>query len=636
MTRHSFILLFLWCCVVCTLAPASAQTSIGDSYTLIKGQSAASNSPMQDDDELLAEARRTTALSIVSSLADEARDYKDETLRVRVQARAAEVLWKNDRDRARLLFHRAWEAADAIDRAGERRVKEERRRVSAGTGGPTFIPAPPNLRLEVLRFVSRCDRELSEKFLATIQQEKEKDASDLGSETSPFNRWDPTEPSSAINKRLELGILLLERGEVERALQFADLALARATKPGIIFLYKLQQKDSAAANQRFAALLSRTAGDRLADANTISLLATYAFTPLIFATVTFNGRVYGGDAAPPPALPKELRDAFFRTAAQVLLRPLPPPDQDPTSAGRAGTYFTIARLLPLFQQYAPDVVPELSAHLTSLTEDTPLPLRDDEEMRTVGFSSEALRNDDLQGMSDRLRNATSTFERDRIYLGALRNIVKTDPQRARALADKIENSALRKGAIAFVDFSAVRSALERANLQEALRVVRGGNLQSIQRVWAYTEITRLMKADPAGVIQLLNEAAAEARRIDQSSPQRAQALTAIATRLLVVDRGQAWETMAEAVKAAGYAEDFKGEDGRVGAHIQTGLMVATFDLEAPSFDLSGIFSSLAQDDLQRAVELARRFTAEEPRAIATLAIVRSILAERPKLVKPAR
>ena len=329
--------------------------------------------------------RRSTALALVSTLADEARDYRDETLRVRVQARAAEVLWENDRDRARFLFHRAWDAADLVDKVGERRVKEDRIKLLTGPGGPTFIPPPPNLRLEVLRFASRCDRELSEKFLATLEEEKKKEATDVGSETSPVSRWDPTEPSSAINKRLELGILLLERGEVERALQFADPALARVTQLGIIFLYKLQQKDAAAANQRFAALLSRTAVDRLADANSVSLLSTYAFTPLIFATVTFNGRAYGGEPVPAPVLPAELRDAFFRTAAQVLLRPLPPPDQDFSSAGRAGTYFVIARLLPLFQQYAPDRVPELSAHLTSLTQDTPLAVRDDHTMLTAGF-----------------------------------------------------------------------------------------------------------------------------------------------------------------------------------------------------------------------------------------------------------
>lgn len=631
MTCHSLRFVFLLFCLASTLERVSAQASTDNkSSSSIQKQSAANALHMKDEDDQLSEAQRLTVLAIASSLADEARGYRDEALRVRVQARVAEVLWETERDRARLLFNRAWETANAVDKAGEQRVKEDRIRFAARPDGPTFIPSPPNLRLEVLRFVSRCDRELSEKFLASIQQEREKDATELGAETSPVNRWDPTEPPSIIKKRLELGMLLLERGEVRRALEFADPALVRVTQPAIIFLYKLQQKDAAAANERFAAFLSRAMGDRFADANTISLLATYAFTPLVFATVTFNGRAYGGEAVPPPALPRELRDAFFRSAAQVLLRPLPPPDQDLTSAGRAGTYFTIARLLPLFQQYAPDFVPQLGVHLTSLAQDTPLPLRDDDEMRTVGFSSETLRSDDLNGMSDRLRSATSSIERDRIYVGALRDIVKTDPPRARAFADKIENADLRKGAIAFVDFVAIRSALERTNLQEALRIVRAGNLPHIQRVWAYTEITRLIKADPAGVIQLLNEAAAEARRIDQSSPQRAQALTAIATRLLEVDRGQAWETMAEAVKAAGYAGDFKGEDGKVTSHLQTGLMIATFDLKAPSFDLSGMFSSLARDDFQRAIELARRFTAEEPRAIATLAIVQSILNKKPK------
>ena len=59
-------------------------------------------------------------------------------------------------------------------------------------------------------------------------------------------------------------------------------------------------------------------------------------------------------------------------------------------------------------------------------------------------------------------------------------------------------------------------------------------------------------------------------------------------------------------------------------------MVATFDFEAPSFDLSGIFSFLAQDDLHRATELAQRFTSEEPRANAILAIARSVLEEKSK------
>src|ERR1043166_2009807 len=48
--------------------------------------------------------QRTIAISLVSTLADEARSFKDQTRRARVQARAADVLWDSDPERARELF----------------------------------------------------------------------------------------------------------------------------------------------------------------------------------------------------------------------------------------------------------------------------------------------------------------------------------------------------------------------------------------------------------------------------------------------------------------------------------------------------------------------------------------------------
>jgi hypothetical protein len=51
--------------------------------------------------------RRATALSILQSLAIEARSYSDEPLRARVQAQIADVLWSHDKEAARSLFRRA-------------------------------------------------------------------------------------------------------------------------------------------------------------------------------------------------------------------------------------------------------------------------------------------------------------------------------------------------------------------------------------------------------------------------------------------------------------------------------------------------------------------------------------------------
>ena len=47
--------------------------------------------------------------------------------------------------------------------------------------------------------------------------------------------------------------------------------------------------------------------------------------------------------------------------------------------------------------------------------------------------------------------------------------------------------------------------------------------------------------------------------------------------------------------------------------------------DVPEFDLDGIFRDLATRDYDRAVELARGFQAEGPRAVATISIARAIL-----------
>src|ERR1043166_5634381 len=59
--------------------------------------------PNPEEDAEVAQ-QRSVAISLVTTLADEARSFKDQTRRARVQARAADVLWDSDPERARELF----------------------------------------------------------------------------------------------------------------------------------------------------------------------------------------------------------------------------------------------------------------------------------------------------------------------------------------------------------------------------------------------------------------------------------------------------------------------------------------------------------------------------------------------------
>src|SRR5215203_3567533 len=108
--------------------------------------------PAAEDPEAAQE--RTVAISLVSSLADEARSFKDETRRARVQARAADVLWDTDPERARELFRRAWEAAEIVDAEGAKKRAEEMKRLE-GEGEPVVVRGGPDLRSEVLRLVAK-------------------------------------------------------------------------------------------------------------------------------------------------------------------------------------------------------------------------------------------------------------------------------------------------------------------------------------------------------------------------------------------------------------------------------------------------------------------------------------------------
>jgi hypothetical protein len=574
--------------------------------------------------------RRATAVSLVNALADDARMFRDPVLRARVQARAADALWDTDRERARTLFRRAWDEAETADADADRRVAEERARQERERGYAS-IQLPPSLRTEVLRLAAKRDRALGEEFLKKLDEARKRDEENAvtSNERQPDaeqgtgqRRADPMETPPAVAKRLRLAIQLLDDGDTERALQFADPALGAVTPPALEFLARLRQKNARAADERYAALVARAGLDPASDPNTASLFMT--FGPQGGANSTAWGRV------PAPAdIPPQLRAAYFNAAASILLRPTPMPEQDHTSTGRMGWYMVIKRLLPLFDQFAPDRSPALQAKAASLQADVLYEMKTygGGDVATVGIVPEDPNRDDVQDALNRLDTAKTSEERDAIYVDAVFDALKKKDPRLQEFLEKIEDRDLRQRVRAYADYEAARAAVGDKNVGELLRLAREGGLTAIQRAWALTEAARLLsKAEPERAAALLDEALKEAKEhIDDAAPERASAFVAVATQLFDLDRPRAWDVMLQAVKAANAAKDYTGEDGRVGASLQTKSMTVRMTNSAESFDLNGIFAKLAREDLQRAVDLARSFEGESPRATATLAVARAVL-----------
>jgi hypothetical protein len=580
--------------------------------------------------ERIIRERKDNARSLLISLASDAANFNDQRLRARTLARIANVLWDADPDRARAMFRKAWDAAEMVDDENRRITLEEIKQQEAKRGS-VAIAGRPSIRSEVLRLAARRDRKLGEELLAKLTAEKKEDAQAVADKA---RRGFPDTPE-AITQRLSLARQLLDT-DVERALQFADPALGTVTKEGLNFLSYLREKDAIAADRRYAGLLATSANSLSSDANTVSVLSSYLFTPHLF--ITFEGpggtstSSMGRPTAPVQVAP-ELRAAFFNAAAQILMRPQPPPGQDQSSSGPEGKYLMIKRLLPLFEQFASQEMTEaLRSQMDALSSGMPNDLRQrDDEWLREGIRPQKSDEDRLQEILDKIEHAKTSEERDRLYLDLAIMVAGNLDLRARDYAAKIEDDELRKVAEPFVDATMLMRAVDKKDTDRLLEIIRIGNLTHYQKAWGLSHASRfLAKSDQEKALAPIDEATAEARRIETSDPDRPRAMLAVANAILVVDRPKIWDFASDIAKAANSAEGFTGEDGVLRISLITKGMSSIHSTSAGEFDVSGVFGELAKDDYNRTVELARLFEREAPRASATIAIARAVLEDKKK------
>jgi len=619
------------CYLITPSVESRAQTPAAKDYSYaVKETSSIRKNSKTRKSTPLGEQERITAISILTSLADESERYKDPTLRARTQARVADALWDADETLARGLFLRAWKTAEEVDAAGEHNAEEARKKALSNRGGGITILLPtPNLRSEVLSLVVRRDSALGGVFIARLDESTDQESSAADEKNSAQSFFDPTEPKLAITKRLEVALRLLDAGDVKQAKEFAAPALEYATSQGIIFLCALRQKDALNADELYASLLTRAASDPRSDATAVSLLSSYIFTPNLLVTATQRGRVSNqfDDKVGSRDFSPTLRANFFGIAAQILLRRISLPDLDRTAAGRAGTYFTIARLLPLFEQYAGDYVPALNAQLNLLAPDAPESFRNGEEgMLKAGLVPSTSDLDVLPDILKHLADVTSSTDRDATYVKAIRAGAINGDGRILQFAEKIDNLSLKERARSFAALAAVRSAINKKDADGALRVVNDGYLAPLHRAWALTEVARLLKkSDPERALQAINDAVVEANRISVGEPDRVYALVCVALPLFDLDRGRWWDAVSDVIKAANAVPGFSGEEGKLYGLLRTRDVIAIINSDEPSFNMMKLFDFLAGDDLQLAVSMANNLAGEAARSGANLAIARSVL-----------
>jgi hypothetical protein len=607
----SFLVLFCWLFAQ-PLFVATSQTTQSPAQVR---QPVVASPKKQDETEAIEDQRHTFAVAIIMSLAADARSYKDLALRARVLARCADVLWDTDPDGSRILLRQAWEAAEKAD------VTEDAG--SQNSSAPVMVIAVRrweggDSRAEVLNVAARRDQSLADELLAKLIAAEAKAAQS----TAPVHdTWTTSEETS---KRLSFAHRLLDQNEAEKAFEFALPALDRVHEKSISFLSRLRLLKPSLADKQFMLLLARTELDPSADANTVSGLSSYAFTPGLYVMFTADGGVRwtpASETIAAPNLPPEVRNSFFRVAAKILLRPLPPPNQDLTSSGLIGKYMVMKRLLPLFEQYAPDTAVALQSQLIALAEQAANNVDDDDFLLTQGIVREPDHRNVLDRLPERAGRAKNERERDEIYADAAAILASQGNPVAQDITDKIDASYRREMVRRYVDISLLRTALAKKDGTLALRFAKAASLDHAQRTWAYLQIAQLLRdSDTRRALELLEEALNEARRIDADDSNRALLIIGIAIQLLASDTVRSWEVAAEGIKAANASEEFSGEANGLSVSLVTSSGLKLINLDTSSSNLSVLLCSLAKQDLSRATDLAKSLKYEAPRAVATLAV----------------
>ncbi|HYE66278.1 MAG TPA: hypothetical protein VD966_11895 [Pyrinomonadaceae bacterium] len=597
--------------------------------------------PPAAKNEEATDARREQAIALLNETADAARSFDDLFYGARIQTLAADALWPFDQQRARVIFRRAWEAATASDRAEQEEAsRESGERVDAS--GASFTES----RDEVLAKAAARDAQLAEAFLRDLLDEKSHENGATRNER-PARRTPWRELSAGGVRRLALARELLERGEYARAHEIAAPLINEGVSGDLIALIlQLRVHKPAEADTLYLRLLERTLADAQADANDVLLLSSVLISPGLLVVVDEHGALQfrpsvhrSASVGPRWAnVPQAVRNAFFNVAARVLLSSFGPSAGAGATQKLIASYFAIGRLLPLFEREAAQYASELRVRLGALANEIESSRRDLLSSKLDLYSLTSGRaGDPLRPQVEQLARARSAAERDQLSLA----IVKTAARnrlwdRARRAAASVEDLEARRAALSFIavsqiaDISRAYADDKEDDYESVVRFVSGADVPPLASAWGFAQAALIAarKKERQRVRELLNEAERHAARVDHGTPQRIAAYAVVTGAAARLERRRAWELLSQLVRATNAVEDYAG--GEISLEIaarenSTEGASDHFSVTAEAFRLDVVFAKMARLDFAKALAEARSLEGDVPKAIASLAIARTVL-----------
>lgn len=614
--------------------PSSAQKS-----------SAASKDAAQQEEQQRQKARRAEAVALLNEAAASARLFDDLFYRARVQALAADALWDADERDARALFRRAWDSAAASDKAEREEAANQ-----AGAASITSQPLITEARDEVFLKAAARDTSLAEVFLKELAKETTEDKSNAQSRQPSTGRNPWHELGGIDAERLAYAFELLAQGDSNSAAQLASPLISRGISADLVaFIIRLRERNASAADRLYRQLLLQARTDAGADANSLLLLSAPLVSPTRLVVVDERGslqfRPLPRSAAELPEQPpfgQDMRQAFYQTFAQLLLRPLTQRAGAVQTQQSFALYIAIGRLLPFFEREAAQYAPELRARERALAEALDAGRRDQlaAHFDPTRATAESAGGDPLRVSYEQLARATGVEVRDPILARIVRAAARKRLwDRARRAASEIENQDTRRAALSFVAVSQI-SDLARAYAEDQeydyegiIKFLNGADVPPLAQAWGLTEAALIAarhteKTRPELII--LDEAERFAARTEAKTKERVAAYAIIARAAARLEEQRAWRLLSEVVKAANAVEDFAGDEISLDIRATAGEPTPAapdndFSVRSEAFRFDQIFATMARLDMTKTAAEARTLTGRVPQAFAYIAIARTVL-----------
>lgn len=573
------------------------------------------------DDELerqLRQQQTTRILAVLSTIADDARNWADAAAGAKALAQIADIAWDADAERARSYLKRAWEIAGKVQEP--ERERSRFRNESSLTGA----------RYEVIVVARKRAPDLSKSWLEEMAQEKERSRNERG----------------AFDDRTARSTLLLQMA-LQTVQDNPDAAAALAMESlqdGISFglqqvLIKLQEKNVELSQKVFRAALSRLKTFGMLDPNELLILHAYLYTPgrvIAPNTSESSGHVLlaVGRSSPQIVAAANLNPAlaleFLQLAGNLLISaPLPMTTADPASTAR-GQLSAINTLMGPMSERLPELALNLQSRKQQISTEGQLRATESAPPNTPPTlpgetaTSYAPRRVDL--LEREAEDETYSLGRDIAYGKAALATTVESYQRGWDLAGKVEESELRDNLRNWLTYRACLQLISQNNFDGAYELAAKNNDAAQRAASLVVGAQALIRSrDLTRAGQWLAEARSLIRKAN-ADEHSVHVTLGIVSAFGKFDRVTAFEVLSEAVKQMEKTRISPADSDRVPLIKRfSGFETSDFTYGTEGFSLKAAISAFGPEQFEDVFGLLNRITAPELHGLAIIELSRKYL-----------